>query len=348
VATSNTYNFAATTDLDAIITEAYERCGLVGDILTAQQIQTAFRSLNLMLASWPNEGINLWTVEQGVINLVMNQSTYNLPLNIIDFLECTIRSTIRKLSGAPASSSGIAAQAFDANDQTACTETAPDGWISYDYGANTTQAISMVGITSETDQNYTLLVQTSIDNTNWTTRASPPLQFYPALQTIWIAIDSPIQQQYVRIIETGGATLNINELYFNVADLDYIITRLSRAEYVALPNKTFSSRTSSFYVDRLTNPVVNLWPTPNNEFPMLYYTGIRMIQDATLMTQNPDMPSRFLDAVCSGLAWRVALKSFPDRVDRLKAEYLESFTQAFRQDTENVPLRIYPDFYGWT
>lgn len=317
-------------------------------MLTGQQIQTAFRSLNLMLSSWPNEGINLWTVEQGVLNLVPDQPTYTLPSYIIDLLECTIRSTLRMRGGTPTSSSGTAANAFDANDATSCTETAPDGYIRYNYGTGNTQAISMVGITSNTDQDYTILVQTSIDGANWTTVASPPKQSYPALSTIWIAVEAPLQQQYIQILETGGATLDVNELYFNVADLDYIITRLSRAEYVAIPNKTYSSRSSSFYVDRLSTPTVTLWPTPDIEFPMMYYTAIRQIEDATLMTQNPDLPSRFLDAVCSGLAWRLALKSFPDRVDRLKAEYLESFTGAFRQDTENVPLRIYPDFYGWT
>lgn len=355
MATSNTYNFGLTTNIDALITEAFERCGIVGDIVTAQMLQSAYRSLNLMISSWPNAGINLWTVEKGMIALVPNQCTYTLPPSTIDILEATIRNPIRQLSGTPSSSSGVAANAFDSDPQTACTQTAPNGFIRYDYGVNISQAIEMVGITSNSLQNYTLEVQISINGTDWTTVASPPLQSYPDDVLIWIAVESPIQAEFIQIIETGGATLDIQELYFSNVNSgansdfgsEYILTRLSRSEYTAIPNKSDAQRPSSFYVNRLSTPNVTLWPTPDNEFPMLYYNAIRELQDIDLMVQNPDVPSRFLDSLTAGLAARLAVKFAIDRVDILENQYQKTFAEAFLQDTENVSIRIYPDMYGW-
>ena len=59
-----TYASTASFDLsiDQICQEAYERCGL--QIRNGYDLQTAKRSLNLMLAEWANRGINLWTVKK--------------------------------------------------------------------------------------------------------------------------------------------------------------------------------------------------------------------------------------------------------------------------------------------
>jgi hypothetical protein len=59
-----TYASTAAFDLeiDQICQEAFERCGL--QIRNGYDLQTAKRSLNLMLAEWANRGINLWTVKK--------------------------------------------------------------------------------------------------------------------------------------------------------------------------------------------------------------------------------------------------------------------------------------------
>ena len=58
-----TYASTANFDLsiDEIAEEAYERCGL--QIRSGNDLQTAKRSLNLMLAEWANRGLNLWTIQ---------------------------------------------------------------------------------------------------------------------------------------------------------------------------------------------------------------------------------------------------------------------------------------------
>jgi hypothetical protein len=58
--TSNSTNFEL--DVAEYIEEAFERCGL--ELRTGYDLQTAKRSLNIMLAEWANRGLNQWTIEQ--------------------------------------------------------------------------------------------------------------------------------------------------------------------------------------------------------------------------------------------------------------------------------------------
>ena len=76
-------------DLNDLIEEAFERCGL--ELRSGYDFKTARRSLNLLTVEWANRGINLWTVEQGQITMNTGQATYALPNNTIDLLDQTIR-----------------------------------------------------------------------------------------------------------------------------------------------------------------------------------------------------------------------------------------------------------------
>jgi len=49
-------------DLDSLIEEAFERCGLQDR--TGYELKTARRSINLMIAEWANRGLNLWTIQR--------------------------------------------------------------------------------------------------------------------------------------------------------------------------------------------------------------------------------------------------------------------------------------------
>jgi len=77
-------------NLNELIEEAFERAG--AELRTGYDFRTARRSLNLMFAEWANRGINLWTVEQGTINLVADQATYDLPIDTVDLIEHVIRT----------------------------------------------------------------------------------------------------------------------------------------------------------------------------------------------------------------------------------------------------------------
>jgi hypothetical protein len=79
-------------DMNDLIEEAFERCGL--EVRSGYDFRTARRSLNLLTIEWANRGINLWTVEQGQILMNTGQAIYPIPVDTIDLLD-TVRETTR-------------------------------------------------------------------------------------------------------------------------------------------------------------------------------------------------------------------------------------------------------------
>jgi len=77
-------------DLNDLVEEAFERAG--SELRTGYDLRTARRSLNLLTIEWANRGTNLWTIEEGSINLVQGTATYNLPVNTIDLIDHVIRT----------------------------------------------------------------------------------------------------------------------------------------------------------------------------------------------------------------------------------------------------------------
>ena len=76
-------------DVAEYIEEAFERCGL--EAKTGYDLQTARRSMNIMLAEWANRGLNQWTIEQRTQALTANDSEYSLSTDIIDILSLVVR-----------------------------------------------------------------------------------------------------------------------------------------------------------------------------------------------------------------------------------------------------------------
>jgi len=88
MATSGTTAFNM--DFTEIAEEAWERAGR--ELRSGYDLRTARRSMNLMTIEWQNRGINLWTIDEGTLNLVSGTSQYNLPADTIDLLEQVIRT----------------------------------------------------------------------------------------------------------------------------------------------------------------------------------------------------------------------------------------------------------------
>jgi hypothetical protein len=70
--------------------EAFERAGR--EMRSGYDLRTARRSANIMMAEWANRGINMWTIDQGSINLVQGTATYDLPADTVDLMEHVIRT----------------------------------------------------------------------------------------------------------------------------------------------------------------------------------------------------------------------------------------------------------------
>jgi hypothetical protein len=62
-----------------------------------------------------------------------------------------------------------------------------------------------------------------------------------------------------------------------------------------------------------------------------------------------DVPFRFYPCLAAGLAYYLAMKKAPDRIQVLKAVYEEEFNRAAYEDVDRANLSLVPrrDYYGF-
>ena len=123
---------------------------------------------------------------------------------------------------------------------------------------------------------------------------------------------------------------------------DIDIDRIGRSEYLNIPNKETQGRPSQFFVDRQITPVVKLWPTPENSTDQFISYRIQRIDDVTASNEDPEVPSRFIPCMVSGLAYYIALKKNPERIGILKQQYEQDFKLASDEDRNRASLMLTP------
>lgn len=127
---------------------------------------------------------------------------------------------------------------------------------------------------------------------------------------------------------------------------DFYLERLGVGSYASISNKTQTGRPTMIWVERLTSSVrVNLWPVPDAAYTLVYYQ-LRKIEDAVSASENPDVPTRCLPTLISGLAYFLALKRSPpdlNLVQFLKSNYIEDLAQFQIEDRgrESFYIGIY-------
>ena len=124
---------------------------------------------------------------------------------------------------------------------------------------------------------------------------------------------------------------------------DFMLTKMSRGEYLNIPTKTQEGRPTQYYFDRKTTPSITLWPTPENSTDTLVFYYVRRIQDVDTQVNTTDARFRFLPCVIAGLSYYLAVKKAPDRIQLLKSIYEEEFQRASDEDDDRVPLKLTPD-----
>lgn len=89
MASSGLYTFGVDTENDDFIWEAFERVGRDASTLTANDMESARRSMAFMFMDWGNKGPNLWTVDEQTFTMTPDGATtsYNLPVNTIYVFE---------------------------------------------------------------------------------------------------------------------------------------------------------------------------------------------------------------------------------------------------------------------
>ena len=215
MATSGSVTFRP--NVEEIISESFERCGIDPQTRTGHHAIAARRSLNLLFSEFANRCINYWTVTQNTLTLSDGTANYTLPAGTIDILDAVIRE--------------------DSTDQ--------------------------------------------------------------------------------------------------------IVNRITLQEYNQIPNKTNEGKPSQYMIDRQYTPIIYFWLVPDKTYTLNYWV-MNQQEDITASNQDTDIPYRWTDTICAGLATKLAMKYAPDKFQLLNEVYERAFSFAASSDNDGVSLRVQP------
>jgi hypothetical protein len=297
-------------DLNDLIEEAFERCGL--ELRTGYDFRTARRSLNLLTVEWANRGINLWTVEQGQITMNTGQAIYALPNNTIDLLD----QVIRQNTGSSSNQIDINISRISESTYSTIPNKLTQGrpiqlWINRQSGQSSVTASTLTA---------------NITSTSTTINLSD-VTVLPAAG--FIKLDN-------ELISYNTLTLT------STAGTAGVLSNLGRGQQGTIP----AAHTAGAIVTLTNPPSVNVWPTPNagGGYTLVYWR-MRRVQDAGNGVTDQDIPFRFIPCMVAGLAYYIAMKKpevAPDRIMMLKQDYEQQFQLAADEDREKAPLRFVP------
>ena len=297
-------------DLTELVEEAFERAG--SEMRTGYDLRTARRSLNIMFADWANRGINLWTIEQGTIDLVPGQNTYALPTDTVDLIEQVIRTGANvAATQADLTITRISVSTYATLPNKLQQARPIQVWVQRYNGQQSPTGLTLNGTINSSATQITLNSVVGL----------PAAGF--------VKIDSEI----------------INYGYIDGNTL-YNCFR-AQANTTAASHTTGAS----VYWQQLPAVTVWPTPDNAQSYQFVYWR-LRRTQDAGGGVNVMDVPFRFIPCMAAGLAYYIATKvtGGMDRLPVLKAQYDEAWELAAQEDHEKAPIRFVPrqQFIGST
>jgi hypothetical protein len=302
---STTGSTAFNLDMNDLIEEAFERCGL--EVRSGYDFRTARRSLNLLTIEWANRGINLWTVEQGQIVLNTQQALYALPVDTIDILDASTRTNNGSQSNQiDINLSRISEPVYMTIPNKNTTGRPVQMWVNRQSGgvANIPQTTLVGGI----DADDTTITVASVANL--------PTQGFINIGSETIAYQNIVGNQIVNAWRGQNGTTAAAHL----TGVDVFNNQLPCINVWPTPNP------------------------PGNQYTLVYYR-MRRIQDAGNGVRTQDIPFRFIPCMVAGLAYHLSVKIpgvDPGRMPMLKSEYEQQFQLAAEEDREKASIRFVP------
>ena len=289
-------------DFTEIAEEAWERAGR--EMRSGYDLRTARRSMNLMTIEWQNRGINMWTMEQGVINLTPGLATYALPTDTIDLLEHVIRT----------------------GSNTASTQA--------DLTISRISVSTYATIPNKLQQARPIQV--------WIQRLSGEVNpTSSVLATSINAKDTTITlNTVVGLAGAGFIRLDNEDIYYTYVSGNTLGGVFRGQNNTTAASHTAST---AVYVPQLPAVTLWPTPDNSTTYQFVYWR-LRRVQDAGAGAETADMNFRFLPCVVAGLAYHIAIKvpELMPRIQMLKQIYDETFEIAAGEDREKAAVRFVP------
>ena len=291
-------------DVNDLIEEAFERCGK--ELRSGYDFKTARRSLNLLTIEWANRGINLWTIEQGVIPMVTGQAMYPLPVDTIDLMDTVVRTN----NGVQSNQIDINISRISESTYMTLPNKLAQGrpiqvWINRQSGQENLSDALLSGGISSTATTITLSSTAGLASAGFIKIDNETIS-YPNINGNQLINCARGQNGTTAAIHTTGATITVQ----NLPSINVWPT----------PN------------------------SPGSQYTFVYYR-MRRIQDAGSGVYVQDIPFRFIPCMVAGLAYQLSTK-LPEvdmnRVPMLKADYEQQFQLAADEDREKASIRFVP------
>lgn len=289
-------------DLTELVEEAYERAG--SELRTGYDLKTARRSLNMLFADWANRGVNMWTIEQGVIDLTPGQNTYALPNDTIDLLEHVIRTQANSSSNqADLTITRISVSTYATLPNKLQQARPIQVWVQRLDGQTAAAITTLASGISSTDTTITLT------------------------STVGLAAAG--------FIKIGSETINYG--YISGNDLGNCFRGQNNTTAAA------HSAGDAVAVQSLPAVTVWPTPDSSQAYQFVYWR-LRRTQDAGGGVNVMDVPFRFIPCMAAGLAYYIAMKvpGGMDRLMVLKQQYDEAWSTAAQEDQEKAAVRFVP------
>ena len=136
--------------------------------------------------------------------------------------------------------------------------------------------------------------------------------------------------------------------YRNASSIDTPLTKINRSAYQALSNKSSTGQPVQYFVQRFIDRVtITLYLTPGSSEAgnTINFYYVKRIQDVGNYTNATDVPYRFVPCMCAGLAYYLAIKKAPQRVQELKLLYEDELQRALAEDGSSSSSFITPKTY---
>jgi hypothetical protein len=289
-------------DFTEIAEEAWERAGR--EMRSGYDLRTARRSMNLMTIEWQSKGINMWTMEQGIINLTPGLATYALPTDTIDLLEHVIRTGSNTASTqADLTITRISVSTYATIPNKLSQARPIQVWIQRLSGETNPTTAVLVGAITSTDTTITLSTVVGLANAGFIRLGTEDIYY-----------------TYVTGNTLGGVFRGQNNT-----------TAAAQADGTAV------------FVPQLPAVTVWPTPDNSTPYQFVYWR-LRRVQDAGAGVSTADMNFRFLPCLVAGLAYHIAVKvpELMPRIEMLKMMYNETFEIAAGEDREKAAVRFVP------
>lgn len=300
---STTGTTAFNLDVNDLIEEAFERCGK--ELRSGYDFRTARRSLNLLTIEWANRGINLWTIEQGVIPMVTGQAMYPYPVDTIDMMDMVIRQQSGTLNQIDINISRISESTYMTLPNKLAQGRPIQVWVNRQSGQENLSSALLASNVSSSTTTISLTSTAGLASSGFIKIGSETIS-YPNISGNDLINCARGQNGTTAAAHTAGATITVQNLpCINVW------------------------------------PTPN---APGDQYTFVYYR-LRRVQDAGSGTYVQDIPFRFIPPMVAGLAYQLSTKLPDvdmNRIPMLKADYEQQFQLAADEDREKAPVRFVP------